>query len=246
MKKILTLTLAAVSAIGLSAQVPLGGKKISNELIGIFFEDISSAADGGLCAERLQNGAFEYSPIEKDGWGAGTAWKFARPGHSLGYMEQRQQDPVHPNNRNYMHVVAEHIGHHGSPTDLTGIGLQNTGFDGIPVKKGESFDYYGDCVTFNRQDDNLLGQSVVYDSKYKKLFVKICNAGAETDQADINLSRFKIKGNVEKTVISGNPEDENNYDAQPIVPVKETSPAKKKMKVDVQPYSITMWSFQVK
>ena len=656
MKKILTLTLAAVSAIGLSAQVPLGGKKISNELIGIFFEDISSAADGGLCAERLQNGAFEYSPIEKDGWGAGTAWKFARPGHSLGYMEQRQQDPVHPNNRNYMHVVAEHIGHHGSPTDLTGIGLQNTGFDGIPVKKGESFDfsaffrntdgkekdirivlakpakdwlsspiaigeisfkisggkwkkyaspitatedfqnaslyilcqqegefdidvvslypqdtykghgmrkdlaqvladlhpkfmrfpggcvvhgaegfwntyrwkntvgpkeqrkplknnwgyhqsmsigyyeyfqfcedlgmeplpilpcgvscqganggwwlkgqnqqvcdmsemdewtqdaldliewangdkntkwgkvraeaghpnpfhlkflgigneerispefeerfkymydritakypdivivgtagpgshkgnsdydnawifadkiglpiidehyyepkeyfltsrqydsyprdcktkvylgeyaskdkklidalaeglyllhvernadvvtmtsyaplfarkgatnwnpdliyfdnekpyltcsyyvqqmfglssgdyYYGDCVTFNRQDDNLLGQSVIYDSKYKKLFVKICNAGAETAQADINLSRFKIKGNVEKTVISGNPEDENNYDAQPIVPVKETSPAKKKMKVDVQPYSITMWSFQVK
>lgn len=70
MKKILTLTLAAVSAIGLSAQVPSGGKKISNELIGIFFEDISSAADGGLCAERLQNGAFEYSPIEKDGWGA--------------------------------------------------------------------------------------------------------------------------------------------------------------------------------
>lgn len=106
--------------------------------------------------------------------------------------------------------------------------------------------YYGDCVTFNRQDDNLLGQSVIYDSKYKKLFVKICNAGAETAQADINLSRFKIKGNVEKTVISGNPEDENNYDAQPIVPVKETSPAKKKMKVDVQPYSITMWSFQVK
>ena len=141
MKKILTLTLAAVSAIGLSAQVPSGGKKISNELIGIFFEDISSAADGGLCAERLQNGAFEYSPIEKDGWGAGTAWRFARPGHSLGYMEQRQQNPVHSDNRNYMHVVAEHIGHHGSPTDLTGIGLQNTGFDGIPVKKGEAFDF---------------------------------------------------------------------------------------------------------
>ena len=39
MKKILTLTLTAVSAIGLSAQVPSGGKKISNELIGIFFDD---------------------------------------------------------------------------------------------------------------------------------------------------------------------------------------------------------------
>ena len=106
--------------------------------------------------------------------------------------------------------------------------------------------YYGDCVTFNRQDDNLLGQSVIYDSKTKKLYVKICNAGAEAVQADINLSRFKIKGNVEKTVITGKPDDENNYDAQPIVPVKETSPAKKKMKVEVQPYSITMWSFLMK
>lgn len=30
---------------------PAGGKAISDELIGIFFEDISSAADGGLYAE---------------------------------------------------------------------------------------------------------------------------------------------------------------------------------------------------
>lgn len=31
-------------------------KRISDKLIGIFFEDISRAADGGLCAELLQNG----------------------------------------------------------------------------------------------------------------------------------------------------------------------------------------------
>jgi len=32
---------------------PKGGKAISDELIGIFFEDISSSADGGLFAELL-------------------------------------------------------------------------------------------------------------------------------------------------------------------------------------------------
>ena len=63
-------------AIGATAakpvKAPAGGKKISNELIGIFFEDISMSADGGLCAELIQNGSFEFSPAERDGWGPGT------------------------------------------------------------------------------------------------------------------------------------------------------------------------------
>ena len=55
-KKLFSLTILACAAVGLMAQ-PAGGKKISNELIGIFFEDISSSADGGICAELVQNGS---------------------------------------------------------------------------------------------------------------------------------------------------------------------------------------------
>ena len=36
-------------------------RRISTDLWGIFFEDISSSADGGLASELAQNGAFEYS-----------------------------------------------------------------------------------------------------------------------------------------------------------------------------------------
>ena len=36
-------------------------RRISTDLWGIFFEDISSSADGGLASELVQNGAFEYS-----------------------------------------------------------------------------------------------------------------------------------------------------------------------------------------
>ena len=76
----------AAATMGLSAQKamtpPLGGTQISDELIGIFFEDINNSADGGLNAELVQNGSFEFSPAERDGWGAGTAWKQIRPGHS--------------------------------------------------------------------------------------------------------------------------------------------------------------------
>ena len=90
------------ATMGLSAQKPVaapaGGKAISDELIGIFFEDINNSADGGLYAELLQNGSFEFSMADHDGWGSGTAWKQLRPGHSLGYLEARNDNPVHANN----------------------------------------------------------------------------------------------------------------------------------------------------
>ena len=103
--------LLLVSALGAHAQksikAPEGGKPISSELIGIFFEDISSSADGGLYAELLQNGSFEFNLSERDGWGAGTAWRVIRPGHSLGLIQNLQQDPIHPNNPNYMRLQVE-------------------------------------------------------------------------------------------------------------------------------------------
>ena len=88
-------------------RAPTGGKVISDELIGIFFEDISSSADGGLYAELVQNGSFEYNLSERGGWGAGTAWQTVRPGHSLGYTEVRMDNPIHPNNPTYMRLNIE-------------------------------------------------------------------------------------------------------------------------------------------
>lgn len=135
--------LAAVS--GLNAQkavkAPAGGKQISNELIGIFFEDISSSADGGLCAELIQNGSFEYSPAEQDGWGAGTAWRTERPGHSLGFIEPKQQEPIHPNNPNYMRLNIERVGHYYDYNGWTGFGIANNGYDGIVLKSGADYDF---------------------------------------------------------------------------------------------------------
>ena len=113
MKKrvLISAALMAVS-LGISAQkvmkAPAGGKAISDELIGIFFEDISSSADGGLYAELVQNGSFEFNPSERDGWGAGTAWKVARPGHSLGLLEVRMTDGLNTNNPTYMRLLGLH------------------------------------------------------------------------------------------------------------------------------------------
>ena len=60
-------------------------------------------------------------------------------------------------------------------------------------------------------------------------------------EPDIDLSRFKsMKPMAQKTTIAGQPDDENNYDAQPIQPQNETIKIKKKMTLDIAPYSFTM------
>ena len=133
------------ATLGLSAQKgmtpPAGGKAISNELIGIFFEDISSAADGGLYAELIQNGSFEFNPTERDGWGAGTAWRMIRPGHSTGHIEPLSTNPIHANNPNFMRLYIERVGHYYDYAGWTGFGIQNDGFDGISVKDGAKYQF---------------------------------------------------------------------------------------------------------
>ena len=129
-----------------SMKAPAGGKAISDELIGIFFEDISSAADGGLFAELVQNGGFEYSPVERDGWGPGTAWKIVRPGHSLGHIQpitsalpMKKYEP--PYSSTEMQIFVERVKEYYDYKGWKGYGLQNDGFDGINLKGGAKYDF---------------------------------------------------------------------------------------------------------
>ena len=144
-KRIAAMTLVAACSLNLMAQkemkAPAGGKQISDNLIGIFFEDISSSADGGLCAELVQNGSFEFNASERDGWGPSTAWRVVRPGHSLGLIEAKQQNPIHPNNPNYMRLNVERARQFYDYRGWVGFGIENNGFDGISVKAGAKYDF---------------------------------------------------------------------------------------------------------
>lgn len=108
--------------------VPL---KISDRLIGIFFEDISYAADGGLYAELVQNRDFEYdfSENHKKGWGPSYAWILRDAGGNKIPMNFSQEYPLHENNSHYLAINGKH----------PGFFLVNKGFDGISLKKGETY-----------------------------------------------------------------------------------------------------------
>ena len=105
-------------------------KQISDMLMGIFFEDINYAADGGIYAELIQNRGFEYYPGEgktKD-WGHDKAWSIKGKNASFSI---KKDNPLHDNNPHYALVDIK----------TQGASLVNSGFDGIPVKKGDKYDF---------------------------------------------------------------------------------------------------------
>lgn len=109
------------------------GKRISSDLFGIFFEDINYAADGGLYAELIQNRSFEYSPRDNRAWNSLTAWELVERGGGKGSVKVESAISLHANNPQYAVLNVEQAG--------GGVGLANSGFDGIAVKAGEKYDF---------------------------------------------------------------------------------------------------------
>lgn len=112
-------------------------KPISEHLVGIFFEDINYAADGGLYAELVQNRDFEYTPADRGGdknWHSLTAWGLVPPSPRTDKIDAMSRidtiSPIHPNNPNYLELIVR----------TAGAGVYNTGFDGIALKQGAQYD----------------------------------------------------------------------------------------------------------
>lgn len=109
-------------------------KPVSPDLFGIFFEDISYAADGGLYAELIQNRSFEYTPADRKGWHPLTAWEYTTDGFGYGAIAVETSSPLNQNNAHYLTLTVEEQGQQG-------IGIINAGFDGIAVKAGEAYNF---------------------------------------------------------------------------------------------------------
>jgi alpha-L-arabinofuranosidase len=133
----LALLLAAVSSDAhaqkttITIQASQPGKPISSDLIGVFFEDLNYAADGGLYGELVQNRSFEYGPVEQPDWHPLKFWELQKRGGD-GSVTVAEMRPIHENNPHYALLTVR------TPGD--GVGLANGGFDGIPLKAGETYE----------------------------------------------------------------------------------------------------------
>ena len=145
-------------------------KTISNRLIGVFFEDLNYAADGGLYAELIQNRDFEYSP--KDGnknkdWNSTYAWSITGNNASFSISEAH---PIHPNNPHYAILDIQQ----------PGAALINAGFDGIVVKKGEKYYFSMFTKTLSEKGGKI------------KICLN-CKDGKEIAQATLSVTSDKWK-----------------------------------------------------
>ncbi len=95
------------------------GAEIQPTMYGIFIEDINFAADGGLYAELVKNRSFEFPNNPLQGWSAG------------GKLEVKEDGPF---DRNPHYVRLLYPGHPQKHT-----AMQNDGFFGIGLKKGEQY-----------------------------------------------------------------------------------------------------------
>lgn len=216
MNKLYSICVFLIISLTVSSQVSSKGNKgksISPDLFGIFFEDLNYAADGGLYAELIQNRSFEYSPGDKDNWSRGTinwhsftSWEFTTQGYGYGTISVETQSPVHVCNPHYVVLNIENEGQEG-------VGLKNSGFDGIVIKAGEKYDF----SVFIRQISDqpipmqvkLLGKNgaVIGEANFGtqakewKKYTAVLTADQGTDSASLVILA-KTKGKLAIDVVS--------------------------------------------
>ena len=190
-----------------------GGKPISPNLFGIFFEDLNYAADGGLYAELVQNRSFEYSPSDVDvhkqpagGWHPFTAWEFAKEGNGIGTISLETREPIHPNNPHYLLVDVKTVGKHG-------VGIRNKGYDGIVLRKEETYRFSVflrnpdggsmpvDVVVKDHKGTVVADTSFTASSSTWKQYEMVLRSRSDADTAALSLL-FKKRGTVAVDMVS--------------------------------------------
>lgn len=137
-------------------------KKITPDMIGLFFEDINFAADGGLYAEMIENRSFEAVKtrgavhnyvLREDNL---YAWKSLQNEEDA--LEISFNEPVSKKNPHYLRFTAKNAGD----------GFYNKAYDGIYLKKGEKYN----LSFYAREVDYQSGNIQVCITKDGKNFAK--------------------------------------------------------------------------
>jgi hypothetical protein len=109
----------------LTVRLDQPGARLNPAMWGIFFEDINFGADGGLYAELVKNGGFEF-PEALMGWT--KVW----PNGAEGTLEVVSESPCNAANPHYLRIRSNGAGP---------FGVSNEGFRGIGVRANEPYEF---------------------------------------------------------------------------------------------------------
>lgn len=121
------------------------GVPIQEGMIGLFFEDINYAADGGLYAEMIENRSFEFLKAHGDKndyyvtYDGGYGWH-AYPDEQNVTLQYVMGSPLSNENPHYMRLTAK-----------KGCGFSNKAYDGIYLKKDMEYrlTFFARCLKFS-------------------------------------------------------------------------------------------------
>ena len=144
------------------SEIKKNSKKITPDMVGLFFEDINFAADGGLYAEMLENRSFEAIRSK----GAGHDYVLAEDSlYSWSSLNGKPQnleistnEPLNHENPHYLRFTANEAGE----------GFCNKAYDGITLKKGQKYTvkFYGREVFYKE------GELEIKITKNGKMFAQ--------------------------------------------------------------------------
>ena len=106
---------------------------MSDDLYGIFYEDINYAADGGIYAELVRNRSFEFNSSDNRAFTGLTAWEKVERG-ATGSIAVGSDRARWLNDSNRVSLTIQANG--------AGVGVRNIGFNrGFALEEGESYDF---------------------------------------------------------------------------------------------------------
>lgn len=170
---------AEKSSVKLTVNTGKPAHSISSNLYGLFFEDINFAADGGLYAELIRNRSFEFdeglfrwSKVEREG------------GQST--IKVLTAGPLNSSNPHYLRL---------STRNSNGwAGIENPGYGGIPVKKGNNYLF----SVYARSVDDFEGELFIRLEDSNGTIIGKSKVGKITDKWSKYSTEIQAEGSGEK------------------------------------------------
>ncbi|MFC8598023.1 alpha-L-arabinofuranosidase C-terminal domain-containing protein [Isoptericola sp. NPDC057191] len=102
---------------------------MSDDLYGVFYEDINYAADGGLYAELVRNRSFEFAKEDNASFTGLTGWE--RTGGGAIAVQSERGEWLNDSNRHYLTLTSDGT-----------TGVSNSSFnEGVALTAGASYDF---------------------------------------------------------------------------------------------------------
>lgn len=138
---------------------------VSDEMWGLFFEDINSAADGGIYAEMVQNGSFEY-PESLYSWTV------------EGDVEVKTEGGIHENNPTYITMPSNSV-------------IANDGYMGMTIRTGDKYRCYWYASKGSEFSVTLGGDTMEVKANGNEPWQKL--EAILTSKATLENARIEIK-----------------------------------------------------